>query len=183
MRRSWIAGATVVAFAVACSTTGVGHGPSISPPAPTASASPTGVSPTLTGSPGPASDLTVGTASVALTGDLTLTVTFAPLDDPAVWAPPPAPMDLTWNGPGPTRLNLAGTSFLSRADTSPERALSFTVRGPDGPAAFVSASGECSVTITPALPENMGGVFSCTALTDAEGALTVDARGSFTATG
>lgn len=183
MHWSWIARAAVVASAVACSSSGVGHGTSISPPAATASPSPTGVSPTPTGSPGPASRLTVGTASVALTGDLTLTATFAPLDDPAVWAPPPAPMDLTWSGPGPTRLNLAGTSFLSRADTSPERTLSFTVRGPGGPVAFVSAAGECSVTITPALPENMGGVFTCTALTDADGTMTVDARGSFTATG
>ena len=63
------------------------------------------------------------------------------------------------------------------------RALSFTVPGPDGPAVFSSTAGECSVTITPALPDNMGGVFTCTQLTDAEGVMTVDARGVFSATG
>ena len=36
---------------------------------------------------------------------------------------------------------------------------------------------------TPALADNMGGVFSCTVLTDVEGAVTVDARGTFTASG
>jgi hypothetical protein len=48
---------------------------------------------------------------------------------------------------------------------------------------FSSTSGECSVTITPALPTNMGGVFTCTLLTDVEGLTTVDARGVFSATG
>ena len=33
------------------------------------------------------------------------------------------------------------------------------------------------------LPDNMGGVFTCTLLTDAAGALTVDARGAFSASG
>jgi hypothetical protein len=92
-------------------------------------------------------------------------------------------MDITWQGPAAQMLRLSGTSFVSRADTSPDRALSFTVPGPDGPAVFSSAAGECSVTITPALPDNMGGVFTCTLLTDAEGVTTVDARGVFSATG
>jgi hypothetical protein len=48
---------------------------------------------------------------------------------------------------------------------------------------FSSSAGECSVTITPALPDEMGGVFTCTLLTDVQGALTVDARGAFSASG
>ncbi len=120
---------------------------------------------------------------MTVTGDLTLTVSFAPLAEPAVWAPPPAPMDLTWEGTGPQQLRLTGTSFLSRADTRADRALAFTLRGPDGAVEFSSSAGECSVTITPALPDNMGGVFTCTALTDAQGSVTVDARGAFSATG
>jgi hypothetical protein len=91
-------------------------------------------------------------------------------------------MDITWTS-GQSALHLTGTSFVSRATTGPDTVLSFTVAGPDGPAEFSSSAGECSITITPALPDQMGGVFTCTLLTDAGGALTVDARGAFSATG
>jgi hypothetical protein len=182
MRRTCAIGAILGALTSACSTTGVGHGASISPPPPAAVSPSATVSPSPTGSPGPASPLTSGAASVALSGDLTTSVSLAPLAEPAVWAPPPAPMDLTW-GTGAEQMRLAGTSFVSRAQTGPERTLSFTVRGSDGAVEFVSSGGECSITITPALPDNMGGLFTCTALTDAEGTVTVDARGVFSASG
>lgn len=175
-------GALVVLLAATCSETGIGHGPSISPPQTSESPSPT-VSPSPTGSPGPASPLNAGTASLSVSGDLTLTVPFAAIATPAVWAPPPAPMDITWQGPTTQVLRLSGTSFVTRAETGPDHTLSFTVPGPDGPVVFTSTAGECSVTITPALPDNMGGVFTCTQLTDAEGVSTVDARGVFSATG
>jgi hypothetical protein len=110
-------------------------------------------------------------------------IPFASIALPAVWAPPPAPMDITWQGPSTQELRLSGTSFVSRAETSTDRALSFTVSGQDGSVVFSSTAGECSVTITPAMPDNMGGVFTCTLLTDAEGVTTVDARGIFSATG
>ena len=110
-------------------------------------------------------------------------VPFASITTPAVWAPPPAPMDITWNGPSTQELRLSGTSFVSRAATSADRALSFTVTGPDGPVVFTSTAGECAVTITPALPDNMGGLFTCSLLTDVEGATTIDARGVFSAIG
>lgn len=175
-------GALLVLLAAACTETGIGHGPSISPPPTSGSPSPT-VSPTPTGSPGPASALNAGTATLSLSGDLTMTVPFAAIATPAVWAPPPAPIDITWQGPNTQVLRLSGTSFVSRAETSPDHSLSFTVPGPQGPAVFTSTAGECSVTITPALPDNMGGVFTCTQLADAEGVITVDARGLFSATG
>ncbi|MBA3738764.1 MAG: hypothetical protein H0W97_09360 [Actinobacteria bacterium] len=110
-------------------------------------------------------------------------VPFASITTPAVWAPPPAPMDITWNGPSTQELRLSGTSFVSRAATSADRALSFTVTGPDGLVVFTSTAGECAVTITPALPDNMGGLFTCSLLTDVEGATTIDARGVFSAIG
>jgi hypothetical protein len=91
-------------------------------------------------------------------------------------------MDITWNGPSTELLRLSGTSFVSRAVTGPDRVLSFTVNGPEGPVVFTSSAGECAVTITPALPDSMGGVFTCTLLTDGEGVTTVDARGVFSAT-
>jgi hypothetical protein len=174
-------GALLAALTAACSATGVGHGPSISPPPSEDSPSPA-VSPTPTSSPGPASALVVGSATLSLSGELSMDVPFASIASPAVWAPPAAPMDVTWQGPTTQVLRLSGTSFVSRAETSPDHALSFTVPGPDGPAVFSSTAGECSVTITPALPDNMGGLFTCTLLSDAEGVTTVDARGVFSAT-
>jgi hypothetical protein len=92
-------------------------------------------------------------------------------------------MDITWRDGGEGQLHLAGMSFVSLVETSTEHALSFTVAGPDGPVEFSSTGGECSVTITPALPDNMGGVFTCTLLIDVEGDTTIDARGIFSASG
>jgi hypothetical protein len=174
-------GAFLAVVTAACSATGVGHGPTISPPPSDDSPSPA-VSPTPTSSPGPASALVAGSATLSLSGELSMDVPFASIALPAVWAPPPAPIDITWQGPTTQVLRLSGTSFVSRAETSPDHALSFTVPGIDGPAVFSSTAGECSVTITPALPDNMGGVFTCTLLSDAEGVTTVDARGVFSAT-
>lgn len=180
--RTLIFGAHIVMLTAACSTTGVGHGTSVSPPPPDSPTPTASVSPTPTGSPGPESPLETGVATLTLPGDLTMTVPFASISTPAVWAPPPAPMDITWNGPSAEELRLFGTSFVSRAATSPDRALSFTVTGPDAPVVFSSTAGECTVTITPALPNSMGGIFTCTLLTDVEGGTTVDARGVFSAT-
>ena len=177
-----MAGALLVVLAAGCSATGIGHGPSVSPPPTSESPSPA-VSPSATTSPGPASPLNAGTATLSLSGDLIMTVPFAAIATPAVWAPPPAPMDITWQGPTTQVLRLSGTSFVTRTETGPDHTLSFTVPGPDEPAVFTSTAGECSVTITPALPDNMGGVFTCTQLTDTEGVTTVDARGVFSATG
>ena len=187
MRGTWwrtrVLGALVAVLTAACTTTGIGRGPSALPSPPNNSSPSPTVSPSPTGSPGPASGLVTGLATVSVSGDLTLDVRFTRIATPAVWAPPPAPMDITWQGTSVRQLRLAGTSFLSRAGTSADRALSFTVVGPSGPVEFVSTAGECSVTITPALPDNMGGIFTCTLLTDVEGVTTVDARGTFSATG
>ncbi|HUF60057.1 MAG TPA: hypothetical protein VMR89_11370 [Actinomycetota bacterium] len=184
-RRTRLLGVLLVVLTTACSTSGVGHGISVSPLPPGGSPTPTAspVSPTPTASPGPASPLDTGTATLSLSGDLRMDVPFASIATPAVWAPPPAPMDITWNGPSTQELRLSGTSFVSRAATGPDRALSFTVTGPDGPVVFSSTAGECAVTITPALPDNMGGLFTCSLLTDVEGVITVDARGVFSAIG
>ena len=106
-------GALPALLTVACTTTGVGHGASISPPPQDDSPSPS-ASPSPTASPGPASALGSGVATVSLSGDLTLTAPFATLAIPAVWAPPPAPMDITWEGTQEQELHLSGTSFVSR---------------------------------------------------------------------
>ena len=155
----------------------------IPPPAPGGVGSPSATpTPDATQSPGPASPLASGAATLILSGDLSQTVTLTNLETPAVWAPPPAPMDIAWTGGG-RGLRLSGTSFVSLAETSADHVLSFTLLGPDGPLEFSSADGGCSITITPALPDNIGGVFACGAMTDAAGATTVDARGTFAASG
>jgi hypothetical protein len=182
MRATRALAAIIVSLAAACTETGFGHGPSISPPAPEPSPSAT-VSPTPTGSPGPEAVLANGVASLSLTGDLIVNVVLPALADDAVWSAPPAAMALTWKGSRGQQLILTGTSFLSRQETSTDRSLTFTVVGAGGPVEFSSTAGECAVTITPALPDNMGGIFTCTALTDVEGATTVDARGAFSASG
>jgi len=187
MRGTWprtrTFGALLAVFAAACTTTGIGHGPTVSPPPlDDISPSPT-LSPSPTGSPGPASALRVGVATLTVSGDLTLDVSLSSIETPAVWAPPPAPMNITWLDGADEQLHLSGMSFVSLTETGPEHTLSFTLAGPEGPVEFSSTAGECSVTITPALPDNMGGIFTCTLLTDVEGVTTVDARGIFSASG
>ena len=181
MRGTMAIGAICAALAVGCTTTGIGRGESVPPPstpAPTASPSPTD-------SPSPAPDgpLETGAAAATFTGDLTLQVGFNSLTEPDVWSAPPGSMDLQWDEPGGQFLRLSGSSFASRAATSADHVLGLVVDGPSGPVEFTSAGGECSITITPALPDNVGGVFTCASLTDVTGAFTVEARGTFSATG
>lgn len=181
MRGRTAIGAICAALAVGCTTTGIGRGGSVPPPSTPA---PT-VSPSPTASPSPAPDgpLETGAAAVSLTGDLTVQVGLNSLTEPDVWSAPPGSMDLQWDEPGGQFLRLSGSSFASRAATSADHVLGLVVDGPSGPVEFTSAGGECSITITPALPDNVGGVFTCASLTDVTGAFTVEARGTFSATG
>lgn len=182
MRATWAKATVLAALTAACSTTGVGHGVSISPPPPQSPIPEPSATPSV--SPGPASPLTTGTASISMAGDVRIVDrAFPTLVTPAVWAPPPAPMDITWSTGNGQTLRLFGTSFVSRVDTSPAQGLSFTIQSPDGLLEFTSTAGECSITITPALPDNMAGVFTCTAFVDTNGSTTVDVRGTFSATG
>lgn len=183
MRGAAAVGAVLAALAGGCTATGTGHGASPSPEAPATPATTETSSPTVTASPAPDGPLETGAASVTLSGDLSTQVGLPTLTQPDVWSPPPGSMDLTWDEPGGQSLTLSGTAFASRSTTSSDRILGFVVDGPGGPVGFSSSRGECSVTITPALPDNMGGVFSCASLTDASGAFTVEARGTFAATG
>jgi len=180
MQRTVMVGAVLAAIGTACGTSGTGHGVSVSPPV--VVISPSALPPE---SPTPSVDgpLTTGGATLSTTGELTVQVSLRTLVEPDVWGPPPSPMDLTWDEPTGQSLSLFGTSFTSRAATGDDRALTFVLTGAEGPLQFTSSAGECSVTITPALPDNMGGVFACIAITDVEGTTTVNASGTFTATG
>jgi hypothetical protein len=126
---------------------------------------------------------TAGTAAVSISGALNLSETYPSLGLPALWVPPPGDLAMRWRGPG-RELTLTGVSFTAQQSTSPERVLAFAVRGADGPIAFVSEGGECLVSISPALPDRMGGSFLCTAITGARddgSTVTVSAQGSFAA--
>jgi hypothetical protein len=182
MRRTVVVGSVLAAIGTACGTSGTGHGVSVSPPI--VVISPSAVPPeSPDATPSVDGPLQTGGATVSTTGELTVQVSLPTLVEPDVWGPPPSPMDLTWDEPSGQSLSLSGTSFTSRAATGDDRALTFVLTGADGPLQFTSTSGECSVTITPALPDNMGGVFACIAITDTEGTTTVNASGTFSATG
>lgn len=156
------------------------------PPAPAPSVAPIDMpaSATPTVDPEATSGLTIGTAAVTLTGVVNVSETYPGLGLPSVWAVPPEAFSITWQGAGQRSMSLGGTSFTAQQPTSPERVLAFVVRAPDGPIAFASQAGECLVTISPALPDRMGGSFLCSAITgegDDGASVTVMAQGSFSA--
>lgn len=139
---------------------------------------------TPTVDPEATSGLTLGSASVTLTGVVNLSESYLALGLPAVWALPPEDFSITWDGGGERTLSLSGASFTAQQPTSAERVLAFTVRGLEGPIAFRSEAGECLLTISPALPDRMGGTFLCSAISgqgDDGAAVTVAAQGSFSA--
>jgi hypothetical protein len=79
---------------------------------------------------------------------------------------------------------LGGPAFTSLQPTSASRVLSFSIRTTGGSlVAFRSAAGECQVTISVALSNDVGGIFDCPSLASSDGSITVHATGSFTATG
>jgi hypothetical protein len=91
---------------------------------------------------------------------------------------------MTWVASGGRTVTLGGVSFTAQQPTSPERVLTFTVGTGDEQLAFTSSAGECLVTISPALPDRMGGAFLCSAITGSAGdssTVTVAAQGTFSA--
>ena len=182
-RATMIVAVTVVLLATAC---GRDEPPSLPDPLQTGTPVEIVDSPTATVDPEAETGLTSGSAAVTISGALTISETYPNLGLPAAWVPPPGSFAMTWRG-AERELSLGGVSFTAQQPTSPERVLSFTVRGPDGPVTFQSDAGECLVTISPALLDRMGGTFLCTSITgdigDAgDGAtVTVTAQGTFTA--
>jgi hypothetical protein len=127
---------------------------------------------------------TLGAASVTVTGAVNLTESYPGLGLPALWVPPPGDFAMTWIGPGDRILTLGGVSFTAQQPTSSERVLTFTIRSADGPLTFRSDDGGCLVTISPALPDAMGGSFLCSSIAGDAGdgtTATVTAQGTFAA--
>jgi hypothetical protein len=136
-----------------------------------------------TSSPGITGSVTEGTASVTTTGAENTTVAFTKLTS-AIWAPPPNGMALQWDGANDQTLSLGGPAFTSLQPTSASRVLSFSIRTSAGSLVqFRSAGGECQVTISVALTDDVGGIFDCPSVASADGSITVHAHGTFTATG
>lgn len=130
------------------------------------------------------SGFAAGSASVTLTGTVNLSETYPSLGLPALWVPPPGEFAMTWVGPGERSLSLGGVSFTAQQPTAPDRVLAFTVGSGDAQLGFTSSAGECLVTISPALPDLMGGTFLCTSIAGEAGdgtTVTVSAQGTFTA--
>jgi hypothetical protein len=159
--------------------------PSISPSPPsgateTAAAGPGEGTPTAT--PAGNGSVSRGQASLSLSGGVNSVVELGRLATPADWAPPPGTIALSWTGSGQQVLSLGGPSFTSQIATDAEHTLSFTVEVDGAPVSYVSAAGECTVTISPALPTQMGGTFFCTNLPSTDGEPIVNVQGSFAAT-
>jgi hypothetical protein len=155
--------------------------PSATGPVGTVTTGPTGAPPT--GSPGVTGAVSTGTASVSTTGVMTTQVSFPTLASPAIWAVPPGGMALNWTTSRNQTLGISGASFTAQQPTAPERILQFSIQGTDGLVVFRSSAGECLVTITPALANQMGGTFLCTNIQSEDGSITVNAQGSFSAAG
>jgi hypothetical protein len=138
--------------------------------------------PVPTTSPGITGSVTSGNATIAVSGGLATTQPTLPLSSPAVYAPPPGAFALSWTAAG-AGFALGGTSFVGTHATSADLRLTFFVHTASGMASFRSTDGACQVTVTQAEATAFAGTFSCTAVTDGNGAFVVDAQGSFAATG
>ncbi len=185
MRRNPIATAAlivVMALTLAACTTGSGSVRIPASPTPTPSGSP---SPVVTSPPtGVAGTLVRGQATLTLSGGLSQTTAFPTLGAPAIWSPTPGTITLSWTGADPVEsISIGGPSFSGQQSTSPTLTLAFSVKSADGPKTFRSQAGECTVTLNPAAPTQIGGLVFCTNLKSVDGAVTVNAQGSFSAVG
>jgi hypothetical protein len=154
--------------------------PSFNPSSTSTATSSTGASAT----PGIVGNMRTGGASVITAGGVNATLTLTKLDAPALWTPPPGDISLRWTGAGQASLSLVGPAFTSRQPTSATVTLSFSIPGSESAAfLFISSAGECFVTISAAMPDQMSGIFDCGTLASSDGKVTVTARGTFTASG
>ena len=180
------AAATAMATVFALLMTACGREEPASLPEPVQAGVPVeiGDSPTPTVDPEAETGFTIGAADVTVTGAVNASETYPALGLPALWVPPPGDFAMTWTGPGDRSMTLGGESFTAQQPTSPDRVLTFTISSTGAALEFTSQAGECLVTISPALPDRMGGTFLCTAVAGvaSDGStVTVAAQGSFTA--
>jgi hypothetical protein len=138
--------------------------------------------PTPSVSPGFTGSVDVGSASLAISGDMHITESALPLTGPTIYSPPPGPFALGWDTDS-AAFALSGTSFVGNHPTSAILELTFSIGSGADATSFTSDDGGCDVIVTTAEPTTFEGTFSCTGIADEDGAIVVNAQGTFSATG
>jgi len=139
--------------------------------------------PVPTTSPGITGSVNVGNASITVSGALQTSQSTMALASPAIYSPPPGTFTLAWMTGTAAGFALGGTSFVGTQPTSTTLRLTFFVHSISSTATFASDDGGCDVTVTAAAANAFDGTFSCAGVTDVNGTLTVDAQGTFSASG
>ncbi len=197
MRSNLIVASAALILLVACGgddPESLGSSPEASP---TGNVSPATPSPDITGatgstgatgtplpttSPGFTGSVTMGNASLAISGAMHISEAALPLTGPTIYAPPPGPFALGWDT-DTAAFALSGTSFIGNHPTSQNLRLTFSIRSGDGKTSFASEDGGCHVIVTTADPSTFEGTFSCIGISDEDGAVVVNAQGAFSAAG
>ena len=135
--------------------------------------------PTVTPVPG---SIGQGTASLVVSGDLQTTQSAIPLSTPPIYALPPGSFALNWQTAA-AGVALAGPTFVGTKPTSDVMRLSFFVHASSGTYQFVSTNGVCLITVAQADPTIFSGTFTCDAMSDTGGTITVAAQGALLASG
>jgi hypothetical protein len=176
------AAASIVALAAAGCDDDAPAGPATSSPEPQSLAP--GTLPTS--SPGAATGtLTSGSATIELDGDLRGRVRLQTLGPPALYSPPPGSIAVVWTD-GRQSMGITGPSFEGERPTSNTLTLRLEVRNGPEAAVLTSAAGQCTLTVDTAVESSLAGTFACADLaapTATGDALSVDATGTFTASG
>lgn len=152
--------------------------------------SPTGPSgPAVTGGlpvPDPgdvaAGTLTEGTLRLEVAGAVELAAGLTRLLS-GVASPPPGGFAVVWSTEADaTTVGIGGGSFVGTRETSPTLVLSVTAQTSEGLSTWVSAGGECAVTLEDASRTRFAGSFACEDLASTAGEV-ADVSGAFEATG
>lgn len=139
-----------------------------------------------TSSPGEATGtVRVGTAAIRLDGGLSGNVSLLMLGSPSLYSPPPGSIAVVWTD-GLQTLGITGESFVGGSVTSDTLSLDLQVRDGAELVALSSSAGECTITMDTAIDRSFAGSFTCRGLTGSTAAglaLSVDAAGTFSASG
>ena len=133
-----------------------------------------------TSSPAPG-NVSQGTASVQVAGDLEAEFS-APLASPMTYSPPPGAFALRWVK-AKQGIGIASPAFTGTRRTSPDLSIIIIVDAGETIASFSSMKHECNLTIGRANANQVAGSFTCAELKSADGSMTVDASGRFSASG
>ncbi|HEX5950286.1 MAG TPA: hypothetical protein VFZ96_04745 [Actinomycetota bacterium] len=187
--RPLLALAIVAALGAACD----GSDPSV-PASPTSGFRPTTsptdeTGPSVTGGlpvPDPgdvgSGSLTEGTLRLQVAGGVEATAGLTRLLS-GVAAPPPGGFAVVWSADvDATTVGIGGGSFVGTRPTSPTLVLSVTAQTAEGLSTWVSAGGECDVTLEEASRTRFAGSFACEDLASTAGEV-ADVSGVFEAAG